>query len=407
MRELAELRNGLSDFREALHPINDEALISAFREVLDAAEPIVEAHCRRPSALIADDMANLRSLFSRQLVPRKDQDLGNIPTLTALRSARGSILADFDSVLAAARDLGRIPSDSKFFGPADIKFERAGREGQLAALEQRLRRVERDLETKIAPEGRLDEGHSSQQIGLVNFYVDAMKIEITLARLETRAREFIDFIGLSRAIEAIGELTADFVATVQGLWEKVTETLRRSAQDIRPTVRRAIGGFRTMVKRIRWQAPAKPKAIGDLPGLDSRPDLLDMTPTEFEHLVRQLFEAMGMKSWNTQASKDDGVDAVAINEDPVFGGVCIIQSKQYRGAVGVEAVRALAGVMEDKHATKGIIVTTSWVTKDGHAFAARHGRITILECEELKYLCKEHLDLDVIISLPKPPPQRR
>jgi restriction system protein len=142
-------------------------------------------------------------------------------------------------------------------------------------------------------------------------------------------------------------------------------------------------------------------------GLDSRPDLLDMTPTEFEHLVRQLFEAMGMKSWTTQASKDDGVDAVAVNEDPVFGGLCVIQAKRYRGAVGVEAVRALAGVMEDKHATKGIMVTTSWVTKDGHAFSDRHGRIQIMECEEIKYLCQEHLGLDVLISLPKPPPQRR
>jgi restriction system protein len=97
-------------------------------------------------------------------------------------------------------------------------------------------------------------------------------------------------------------------------------------------------------------------------GLDSRPDLLDMTPTEFEHLTKQLFEAMGMKAWTTQASKDDGVDAVAVNEDPVFGGLCVIQAKRYRGAVGVEPVRALAGVMEDKHATKGIMVTTSWVT---------------------------------------------
>jgi restriction system protein len=91
----------------------------------------------------------------------------------------------------------------------------------------------------------------------------------------------------------------------------------------------------------------------------------------------------------------------------VFGGLCVIQAKRYRGAVGVEAVRALAGVMEDKHATKGIMVTTSWVTKDGHAFTARHGRIQIIECEEIKYLCKEHLGLDVLISLPKPPPQRR
>lgn len=142
-------------------------------------------------------------------------------------------------------------------------------------------------------------------------------------------------------------------------------------------------------------------------GLDSRPDLLAMTPTEFEHLVRQLFEAMGMQSWVTQPSKDDGVDAVAVNEDPVFGGLCIIQAKRYRAAVGVEPVRALAGVMEDKHATKGILVTTSWVTKDGHSFADRHGRIQIIECEQIKYLCKEHIGKDVLISLPKPPPQRR
>jgi hypothetical protein len=51
-------------------------------------------------------------------------------------------------------------------------------------------------------------------------------------------------------------------------------------------------------------------------------------------------------------------------------------------------------------------VTTSWVTKDGHAFADRHGRMQIIECEEIKYLCKEHLGQDVLISLPKPPPRR-
>ena len=46
-----------------------------------------------------------------------------------------------------------------------------------------------------------------------------------------------------------------------------------------------------------------------------------------------------------------------------------------------------------------------WVTKDGHAFATRHGRIEIMECEKVKYLCQEHLGLDVLISLPKPPPR--
>ena len=39
-------------------------------------------------------------------------------------------------------------------------------------------------------------------------------------------------------------------------------------------------------------------------GLDSRPDLLALKPVEFEHLIRELFEAVGMKFWVTQASRD-------------------------------------------------------------------------------------------------------
>jgi len=140
--------------------------------------------------------------------------------------------------------------------------------------------------------------------------------------------------------------------------------------------------------------------------LDSRRDLLAMTPTEFEHLSRQLFEAIGMDSWVTQASKDDGVDGVVTNPDPIMGGHCIVQAKRYTRAVGVDAVRELAGVMADKRATKGILVTTSWVTKEGHAFAERNGRIQIIEAEHLKFLCHEHLGLDVLISLPRRPPRR-
>lgn len=142
-----------------------------------------------------------------------------------------------------------------------------------------------------------------------------------------------------------------------------------------------------------------------LAGLDSRRDLLAMSSHEFERLVRQVFEAIGAHAWNTEAISDDGVDAVAVSRDAVFDGPCVIQARRSRDVVEVEAVRVLAGVMEDKRAAKGILVTTSWVTRDGHAFAARHGRIEIIECERLKYLCKEHLGLDALITLPKPPPR--
>lgn len=141
--------------------------------------------------------------------------------------------------------------------------------------------------------------------------------------------------------------------------------------------------------------------------LDSRPVLLDMTPYDFERLVRQLFEAMGMQSWNTQASKDDGIDAVAINTDPVMGGECVIQAKRYRDVVGIDAIRALAGVMEDMHASRGVLVTTSWFGKASKDFALRHRRMQLIDGPELKYLIKEHLGKDVIPGTMKPSRRRK
>lgn len=182
--------------------------------------------------------------------------------------------------------------------------------------------------------------------------------------------------------------------------DELTALVSPNPYDLEPV--RPLVNFETLLAQFKFVAGADV-----IVGLDSRPDLLDMSPFEFETFVKQLFEAMGMKAWKTQDVKDDGVDAVAVSEAPVFGGLCVIQAKRSRYAVGIDVVRALAGTMEDKHATKGVVITTSWVTKDGHAFAARHGRIEIMECDHVKYLCKEHLDLDVLISLPKPPPGRR
>jgi len=112
-----------------------------------------------------------------------------------------------------------------------------------------------------------------------------------------------------------------------------------------------------------------------------------------------------LKSWVTQASKDEGVDGVAVNEDPIVGGLCIIQAKRYSRIVDVESVHALAGVMDAKNAAKGVLVTTSWVGKASRDFAKDKGhRIQIIEGRELKHLLREHLGIDALISLPKLPP---
>jgi restriction system protein len=139
-------------------------------------------------------------------------------------------------------------------------------------------------------------------------------------------------------------------------------------------------------------------------GLDSRPDLMTLDPIEFEHLIRRLFEAYGMKAWVTQASRDDGIDAVATNEDPMTGGLCIIQAKRTKNTVPAEAVRALAGVMHDKAAAKGILVTTAWFGKTSLDFAHRTGRMQLIDGRGLKALLQEQLGIDALIGLPKVPP---
>lgn len=134
-------------------------------------------------------------------------------------------------------------------------------------------------------------------------------------------------------------------------------------------------------------------------GLDHRDDLMRLTPTDFEHLVRQLFEATpGMQGWTTQASRDDGVDAVIFNATPITGGLTVVQAKQYSTSIGVQHVRELAGTMEDKKAGRGILVSTSRFTKDAEVLSERLGRIQLIGGAELVYLLKEHLDKDVVIG---------
>ncbi len=134
-------------------------------------------------------------------------------------------------------------------------------------------------------------------------------------------------------------------------------------------------------------------------GLDSRDDLMTLTPTEFEHLVRQLFEALpGMQGWTTRASGDNGVDAVIFNDTPITGGLTVVQAKRYKSSVGVAHVRELAGAMEDKKAGRGVLVTTSTFTKGAVELAERLQRIQLIDRHHLVQLLKETLDKDVLIG---------
>lgn len=134
--------------------------------------------------------------------------------------------------------------------------------------------------------------------------------------------------------------------------------------------------------------------------LDTRPNLMELTPKEFESLITNLFEKMGLETRLTQASRDGGVNCVAYDSRPIFGGKVVIQAKRYKNTVGVSAVRDLFGTMQNEGATKGILVTTSGYGQASHEFA--NGKpLELIDGGNLLYLLKEHTGIDAKIEAPE------
>jgi restriction system protein len=137
-----------------------------------------------------------------------------------------------------------------------------------------------------------------------------------------------------------------------------------------------------------------------LGALDERPNLMELTPGEFESLISNLFEKMGLETRQTQASRDGGVDCVAYDPRPIFGGKVVIQAKRYKHTVGVSAVRDLFGTMQNEGASKGILVTTSGYGKSSFQFA--EGKpLELLSGTHLLYLLAEHAGIEARIEPPE------
>ena len=137
-----------------------------------------------------------------------------------------------------------------------------------------------------------------------------------------------------------------------------------------------------------------------LSDLDQRPNLLELTPTEFESLIQNLFAKMGLDTKQTQASRDGGVDCVAFDHRTILGGKVVIQAKRYRHTVGVSAVRDLYGTLMNEGASKGILVATSGYGQASHQFAADKP-IELIDGSGLLYLLAEHAGIEARIVDPE------
>ena len=130
-----------------------------------------------------------------------------------------------------------------------------------------------------------------------------------------------------------------------------------------------------------------------LGNLSETQNLASMDWQDFEYLVRELiekeFSGPGTEVHVTQASKDQGVDAIAFDEDPIRGGKFVIQAKRYTNVVSVAAARDLYGTVINEGANRGILITTSSYGPDTREFV-KDKPIALISGAELLGMFERH-----------------
>lgn len=110
---------------------------------------------------------------------------------------------------------------------------------------------------------------------------------------------------------------------------------------------------------------------------------LDISPTEFERLVRDWIVSHGGELTNLEVTHDAEVEAFdstyqidVLAKFQAFGGAdftVLIECKKYRGAVEREQVQVLHGKVASLGAHKGMLFTTSGFQSGAIKYAQAHG----------------------------------
>lgn len=113
--------------------------------------------------------------------------------------------------------------------------------------------------------------------------------------------------------------------------------------------------------------------------------LSDLHWRDFEKLIAELLETHGWTVKLMQGTKDGGIDVLSERTDQVLGPIkAVWQAKKYRAdhKVQLSHLRELSAVVDRSRFTKGIIVTTSsltrgaldWIARDEYRLDAKDGR---------------------------------
>ncbi len=95
-------------------------------------------------------------------------------------------------------------------------------------------------------------------------------------------------------------------------------------------------------------------------------NLLKVEPRQFEEIIAEMLYAKGFEVQLTKQTRDNGYDILALKVlENNFALKFLVECKRYKKEkVGVDIIRSFKEVIQTEKANKGIIVTTSYFTKD-------------------------------------------
>lgn len=122
---------------------------------------------------------------------------------------------------------------------------------------------------------------------------------------------------------------------------------------------------------------------------DTHPSTNDVSGIAFEERCFRLLRRMGFVATVTSPTNDGGIDIIATHSQPIISGTFIVQCKDWKGDVGVAAVRELYGVVSAEGANKGVLVASSGFTRAAREFAEGK-RIELIDGKALADLLREY-----------------
>lgn len=98
--------------------------------------------------------------------------------------------------------------------------------------------------------------------------------------------------------------------------------------------------------------------------------MYQMTGTEFEYFIASILDRLGYKTTITPPTNDGGVDIYAAKKDNLGSFLFLVQckNKKAHNPVGINIIRELYGVLNQKNATFASVFTTSYFSKPAIEF---------------------------------------